>query len=285
MTARALTIIAFFQFCCICILGPHADAAVAVRCLPPCTIYQIAITGIIDKRTVEDFDKATKDSRIVKTAELFAPMVVLDTPGGSVTEAMLIGQMIRRSNFMTGVFENAQCSSACVLILAAGVSRTASFGKVGIHRPHFDEAAFAQLTQDQARVKYDDMANGVRQYLLQMGMSDNLYAAMLRVPSDQIELLSVKSIRDFGLEGEDPAWAEYQRAKAIKNVGRLQFEANQSLGRISAACWNAFGLNADRCTRDRSQYNAEIENCPTKIEADYIGCVKSVERRIITKYR
>jgi hypothetical protein len=285
MTARGLTIFAVFQFYCVCVLGLHANAAVAVKCLPPCTMYQIAITGIIDNQTVEDFEKAIKDPRIVKTAELFAPMVALDTPGGSVTDAIIIGQLIRRSNFMTGVFENAQCSSACVLILAAGISRTASFGKVGIHRPHFDEATFAQLTQKQARVKYDEMANGVRQYLLQMGMSENLYAAMLRVPSDQIEFLSLKNIREYGLEGEDPAWAEYQRAKAIKRGGPLQYEANQSLGRINAACWNIFGLNADRCTQDRSQYNAEIENCPNKIAADYIGCVRSVERRIITKYR
>ncbi len=246
---------------------------------------ECGITGVIDQQTVEDFDKAINDPRIIKTAKLSAPMVVLDTPGGSVIDAVLIGQTIRRSNFMTGVFEGAQCSSACVLILAAGVSRTANFGKVGIHRPHFDESAFAQLTQDQARAKYNEMANGVRQYLLQMGMSENLYTAMLKVPSDQIEFLSLKNIREYGLEGEDPAWAEYQRAKAIKRGGPLQFEANQSLGRINAACWNAFGLNADRCKQDRSQYNAEIENCPTKIEADYIGCVRSVERRAIAKYR
>ena len=185
MTARGLTIFAVFQFCCGCIFGPHADAAVAVKCLPPCAMYQIAITGVIDQQTVEDFDKAINDPRIIKTAKLSAPMVVLDTPGGSVIDAVLIGQTIRRSNFMTGVFEGAQCSSACVLILAAGVSRTANFGKVGIHRPHFDESAFAQLTQDQARAKYNEMANGVRQYLLQMGMSENLYTAMLKVPSDQ----------------------------------------------------------------------------------------------------
>ena len=48
------------------------------------------------------------------------------------------------------------------------------------------------------------------------------------------------SVRAFGLEGDDPSWAEYQRAINIQRFGREKYEDNEGLGRIAMACWNTF---------------------------------------------
>jgi hypothetical protein len=197
MNRYALTIAVVLELFSV---GSRADADVTVRCVTPCTVqqYYIAITGVIDRQTVQQFETAAADQRITANT---LPLVGLDSPGGSVIAAMAVGQLIRHKNMAAGVLQRATCSSACVLILAGGVSRFVSpDGKIGI--------------------------------------------------------------------------------------GRKQYEAFQSIGRINVACWNAFGLNADRCKDELPRYRQEIESCPKTLEdADYVSCVRAVERRAIPTYQ
>jgi hypothetical protein len=118
--------------------------------------------------------------------------VSLDSEGGSVTAAMAIDDIIRKKWFWTDVEDSGQkCYSACVLILAAGAIRIAGSGSVvGIHRPYFDPIQFADLTREQAQLKYSELTDLERGYLTSMGMSDRLFAAMMAVPSGQMRTLS-----------------------------------------------------------------------------------------------
>jgi hypothetical protein len=57
-----------------------------------------------------------------------------DSRGGSVSAAMAIGDAVRKTDLTVIVGPDDECSSACVLILAAGVQRRV-VGRIGIHRP------------------------------------------------------------------------------------------------------------------------------------------------------
>lgn len=129
------------------------------------------------------------------------------------------------------------------------------------------------------------MAEGVRKYLVQMGMSDGLYVAMLRVPSDQISFLSKKAVREFGLEGDDPSWAEYQRAKSIQETGRETYEVNQSVFRVQLACLNAPAGSLERCKDVRVQFQNQLDICSSRPDAEYVGCAKTIEQQMISRYR
>jgi ATP-dependent protease ClpP protease subunit len=272
-----------------------AQAGVTVRangsCGPNCSLYEIRIAGIIDHRTREAFLEAVDDPRMKRGPRT----VSLNSPGGSIQDAIAIGEAIRAGNFTTFVSQRDECSSACVLILAAGVKRIATFGKVGLHRPRFDEAFFANLTATEARTKYEEMADGVRQYLARMGMANGLYVEMLRIASDKSKYLSYEKIREYGLEGEDAAWAEWERAKAIQLMGRPEYEVHQSFMAVLLACLNSVGHNPDQCGKEvRPLFETELDRCIEKSsgsthsvqpEPDYIYCAKAIEGRLIERYR
>ena len=60
--------------------------------------------------------------------------VFLNSPGGRVSEALRIAELMRLRRLSTHVPANAQCASACVLIFAGGIVRTADRGaRIGVH--------------------------------------------------------------------------------------------------------------------------------------------------------
>lgn len=257
----------------------------ASSCGRQCVLYGISIFGTIEQQTVAEFARAAADPDVLKSQKMIGPFVRLNSPGGSVPDAMAIGEMIRKAGFFTEVLENDDCSSACVLVLAAGVKRIVA-GHIGIHRPHFDESLFARLSEEEARKKYEQMAEGVRQYLAKMGMSDGLYNAMLRVPSDSLEDLSIAEIKSFGLEGEDPAWAEWDRARLIQSEGKEQYEVNQLFFKLVEACSNRPGRDPDKCDSEiRPQFQRQLEACTNRSTDDYIECARVIQRRMMSRYQ
>jgi hypothetical protein len=245
---------------------------------------EILISGKIDQETRRDFeDIVSKNKLREKIGSCF--MVDLNSPGGSVSDAMAIGDVARELGFITMVSRTDKCSSACVLILASGVTRIIDDAAyIGIHRPSFDEGMFASLPPEKARALYNDMAVGVRRYLLRMGISDGLYLAMLNVPSDEIAKLSITKAREYGLEGKDPSWHEWVRAKLIQRFGKRQHELNQSLQRVTVACLNSPG--SPKCGAVLPRYVRELAAaCPQVDEASYMPCVKSFEQQTMVQYR
>nr|WP_245404794.1 ATP-dependent Clp protease proteolytic subunit [Ancylobacter gelatini] len=100
----------------------------------PMTIELVAdgrleATGTITPGTAERF-KAEIDRRgdYVKT-------VVLNSPGGSVSDALAMARLVRERKFATLVESTALCASSCPLIFAGGTRRIAEPGAtIGVHQ-------------------------------------------------------------------------------------------------------------------------------------------------------
>jgi hypothetical protein len=61
--------------------------------------------------------------------------VVLNSPGGSVTDALAMGRLIREKKFTTEVDAGKYCASSCPLVFAGGVERRAGDkAAVGVHQ-------------------------------------------------------------------------------------------------------------------------------------------------------
>ena len=180
--------------------------------------------------------------------------------------------------------EGHECSSACVLILAAGVDRN-PWGRIGIHRPHFDEKFFAQLTQAEARKKYDQMADTVRRYLAKMGLSENLYTAMLHVPSDDVVYLTVSQLNAYGLHGQDAGWSEWRRAKLIQQWGRDEYDTNKSLISVLQACTDKTG-DGEACYRQvKPEFERQLDICQRTQANNSTACAGQVAQRMILRYQ
>lgn len=189
---------------------------------------RIEISGKIVPSDVDKF--ALLVSRLRPDFEIVD--VDLSSSGGDVLAAMQIGEIVRREWLWTTVPDGPPpkgCLSACVLILAAGAVRVVSAeSRVGIHRPYFDHVLFAGLDRAQAKSKYDALSQSVAAYLAKMGIPERLYQEMMKVPSSEIRVLSPDDMTALNLDGQDPGYAEWIRARNIARFGEdkmKQFDA------------------------------------------------------------
>ena len=90
-------------------------------------------SNFLKKSQTEYEEQGCPKSGIFAEPYLYAS-VSLNSNGGDVKESMKIGYLIREREWQTFVYPNKICMSSCVFILAAGVFRQASLGKVGIHK-------------------------------------------------------------------------------------------------------------------------------------------------------
>lgn len=94
--------------------------------------------------------------------------VVLNSPGGSVSDALAMGRLIREKKFATEVEAGKYCASSCPLVFAGGVDRRAGEkATIGVHQmtamrsaangPPRDEMGVAQNISTRCQRYLDDM--------------------------------------------------------------------------------------------------------------------------------
>lgn len=124
-------------------------------------------------------------------------LVRLDSPGGSVSDALEIGELFRGSGIDTEIASGAICLSACPYMLAGGVERSvADNGQVGVHQHYFGERTILP-----AFMAVEDIQRGqaeVMSYLTRMGIGLGVMEHAMRTPPDQIYLLSQQELSDYG---------------------------------------------------------------------------------------
>ncbi|NCO21565.1 MAG: hypothetical protein GW905_06080 [Rhodobacterales bacterium] len=115
-------------------------------------------------------------------------VVVLNSPGGSVADALDIGRTLRAAGIDTTVTAGDICLSACPYILAGGVRRVVSDdGFVGVHQHYF-----GQNVVQPAFMAVEDIQRGQGQvmvYLNEMGVDPMLMRHALTTPPDEIYIL------------------------------------------------------------------------------------------------
>jgi hypothetical protein len=187
-----------------CAGAGEAAAEVRIEAHPPDdTLGKIVISGPIDVFTLFDFSRAISDPRLNSS---LPPLVELDSPGGSVYAAMAVGVFLRRGGLSTSVRSEGQCHSACVLILAAGVQRTAAFARVGIHRPYIPADRSASPPSNDTKERQERLYQDLRHYLTAMGAKDQLLQAILQVPPDRLRFLSLGEVAALGLDTRAGQW-------------------------------------------------------------------------------
>lgn len=144
--------------------------------------------------------------------------VFLNSPGGDVATAMKIGRYIRRLEFDTYVNENARCLSSCVFILAAGLSKNVLGANiVGIHRPF--GAAVGSVSREDATRRYRELTAQIYAYFNEMNIPQSLSEEMLRIPPEDLKMLTFDQTVLFGLDGKDPVAQEMDDSANAKRYG------------------------------------------------------------------
>ncbi|MDO5756232.1 MAG: hypothetical protein Q4P24_01770 [Rhodobacterales bacterium] len=121
-------------------------------------------------------------------AEEGVTRAAINSPGGSVRDALSIGRALRDAGLATEIEPGDICFSACPYILAAGVVRKVGEGaQVGVHQHYFGKNVALP-----AFMAVSDIQSGqgeVMEYLDDMGVDLRLMRPALATPPEEIYIL------------------------------------------------------------------------------------------------
>ena len=121
----------------------------------------------------------------------------LNSPGGSVQDALELGRRLREQGIDTALRENDVCYSACPYLLAGGAAREVpESGSVGVHQHYFGENIILP-----AFTAVEDIQRGqgeVMRYLAEMGIDPLVMQHALVTPPDEIYVLLPEELRRYG---------------------------------------------------------------------------------------
>lgn len=153
----------------------------------------------------------------------------LNSPGGSVEEAISMGRVARKFELVTYAH---RCASSCVFVFAGGVQRFV-LGSVEVHHPFF-QTLNPELTSNQIGSLRKILMARVSRYIEDMNVSALLVEAMLSTPPEKVRVLSKKELHDLRLVGVDPDFDERETAREayIYGVNSAALRRGKSLAEV-----------------------------------------------------
>lgn len=152
----------------------------------------LSATGTIDQgaaaRLASELKLHGNDIRIVS----------LNSPGGSLDDAIVMARIIREHGLATEVEDGALCASSCPLLLAGGVERDiGTEAVIGVHQFY----ASTDLSEDPAEIMADAQLTTARivRHLEEMGVDPALWFNALATPPQSLYYLSRQEMIDYRL--------------------------------------------------------------------------------------
>ncbi len=154
---------------------------------------KLMATGTITPGISESFAaEVSRRGDYVKT-------VVLNSPGGSVADALTMGRLIREKKFATEVEAGKYCASSCPLMFAGGVERRAGDkAAIGVHQVAAVSSAANGPPRDEMNVAQKISARCQR-YLSDMGVSLQVWVHAMETPHDRLFVFKPDELKSLNL--------------------------------------------------------------------------------------
>ena len=129
----------------------------------------------------------------------YVKTVVLNSPGGSVTDALAMGRLIRERKFATEVEAGKYCASSCPLVFAGGVERRAGDrATIGVHQVAALRSAANGPARDEMSVAQNISARCQR-YLADMGVSLQVWVHAMETPHDRLFVFKPDELKSLNM--------------------------------------------------------------------------------------
>jgi hypothetical protein len=154
----------------------------------------LLVTGTIMPGSADQFAASVEQfGEYVKT-------VALDSPGGSVEDALAMGRLIRAKGFATSVAAGSLCASSCPLVFAGGKARlVAPSSVVAVHQIYAAapaDTSFASRLAAAGGAMRDaqTMTAEISRYLIEMGVDPEVWLRALETPPDRLSYFSATDL-------------------------------------------------------------------------------------------
>ena len=137
----------------------------------------------------------------------YVKTVVLNSPGGSVGDALAMGKLIREKKLATEVGAGKYCASSCPLVFFGGQERRAGDkAAIGVHQ------VFAASAPDPMAPR-DDMSDAQRisarcqRYLADMGINLQVWVHAMETPKDRLFIFKPDELKSLNIVTAEAATA------------------------------------------------------------------------------
>lgn len=166
---------------------PSVNQTFGVFTLPAGQADVIMLNGEVTHTLASDFNRAL-------AARPNAHIVVLNSPGGYVDNALQVARLVHERGMSTLVAKGMGCYSACAYIFFAGTSRWVD-GELGVHQI---SAEVADLVM--AQTTLGDVLDALDSY----GVQQTIISVMLKTPPEGMYIFTVREIADLGINVGGP---------------------------------------------------------------------------------
>ncbi|MGH8081634.1 MAG: hypothetical protein ACREP7_13750 [Lysobacter sp.] len=208
-------------------------------------------------------------SAMATRMEIQTRILDIDSSGGHVEEAIRAGDTIAESGWAIWVREDSVCHSACVLVLAAGDTRSVE-GKVGIHRLMRDRSTAtsrAELSRELRAINQQ-----VRDYLERNGVATAVSDLMMTIANRDLRILTPDELKQYGLDGTNAAQDDLDRIRLTRKCGEDFVRRRDAFRRAFDAQCMATGKNFETMPECAStlqrQFGFPDKTCPSDSPAD-----------------
>ncbi len=143
-----------------------------------------------------EYGDADRIADQIAKAESPLETLILQSPGGSVRDALTLGRILRRADVATRVLQGEYCFSACPYLFAGGTDRSAEDGAaIGLHQHYFGKSTILP-----AFIAVEDIQRGqgeVMVYLDEMGINPLVMQHALTTPADEIYVLLPEELTTY----------------------------------------------------------------------------------------
>ncbi|WEK04295.1 MAG: hypothetical protein P0Y65_19290 [Candidatus Devosia phytovorans] len=162
---------------------------------------ELRLTGSID------LGSAARFAAEIEARGEYVQTVLLDSPGGSVVDALAIGSLIHDRGLATKVAAGSLCASSCPLIFASGATRIASpDSAIGVHQIY--AAAISGEPQNALRAAGLAMSDAqtttasIISHLNKTGVDPAMWLHALETPPDRLYYFSPEEMTSLKLVTE-----------------------------------------------------------------------------------
>jgi hypothetical protein len=125
--------------------------------------------------------------------------VVLNSPGGSVADALAMGRLIREKKFATEVEAGKYCASSCPLMFAGGVERRAgNRAAIGVHQVAVSATPVLGRPRDEMSIAQNISARCQR-YLGDMGINLQVWVHAMETPHDRLFVFKPDELKSLNI--------------------------------------------------------------------------------------
>ena len=152
----------------------------------------LQVSGTIDPGSAERFA-----AEIARVGE-YVKRIELNSPGGSVRDALAISRAIRERELDTAVADGALCASSCPLILAGGKARHAgSAAAIGVHQVFIPQGELRNAGNEVSGTQ--TLTAEITRHLETMGVDPALWLHALETPPSQLYYFTPEELQTYRL--------------------------------------------------------------------------------------